>query len=208
MIFSSAYFSMFWSPGTAIAMILHSIISLSMAKISGLWCSISLSVWIANSQSILHLLFCSTGSGWCENHLSSYLISISCTGASEVFLWFCCVSSCIGFQLGQNTNWQYGWHLQLLLCRACIEPASWWPVPFFIAFALSACSWAAHVRFSVSHFNSPAFSHFLSFSHELTLQYFLFLCCLSFFFIFPSVFVLSCNSWVAAFISISFLFAA
>ena len=39
--------------------------------------------------------------------------------------------------------------------------ASWWSMPFFIAFVLSACSWAAHVRLSVSRFSQPAFSHCL-----------------------------------------------
>ena len=39
------------------AMILHSFFSLSVTTISGLRCSISLSVWIAKSQSILYLSF-------------------------------------------------------------------------------------------------------------------------------------------------------
>ena len=45
------------------SMISHSLFSLSVTTISGLRCSISLSVWIAKSQSILHLSFSSTGSG-------------------------------------------------------------------------------------------------------------------------------------------------
>ena len=74
-IFSSSFTLMFWSPGTAISMILHSISSLSMNTISGLRCSIYLSVCIGKSQSNLHLSFSSTGPGWCKNHLSSHLIS-------------------------------------------------------------------------------------------------------------------------------------
>ena len=101
-IFSSSFKLMFWSPGTAMLMVLHSLLSLSLTTISGLRCSISLSVWIAKPQSILHLSFSSAASGSCENHLSSH------------------ASSCIGFQLGQSTNWQYGWHFQFSLCRACI----------------------------------------------------------------------------------------
>ena len=45
---------------------------------------------------------------------------ISCTGSSVLFFQVCRVSSCIGFQLGQNTNWQYGWYFQLSLYRASI----------------------------------------------------------------------------------------
>ena len=45
------------------SMISNSLFSLSVTTISGLRCSISLSVWIAKSQSILHLSFSSTGSG-------------------------------------------------------------------------------------------------------------------------------------------------
>ena len=74
-IFSSSFILMFWSPETAMSMILHSLFSLSITAISGFQCSISLSVWISKSQSILHLSFSSTGSGWCKNHLSSHSIS-------------------------------------------------------------------------------------------------------------------------------------
>ena len=35
----------------------------------------------------------------------------------------------------------------------------WQSMPFFAAFGLGACSWAAHIRVSVSCFNSAAFSH-------------------------------------------------
>ena len=120
-IFSSSFPVMFWSPGTAISVILHSLFSLPITTISGLRCSIYLFVWIAKSQSILHLSFSSTGSGWCENHMSSHSISnflqrSQCTFFSQV----CCVSSCIPFELGQNKNWQYGRHFQLSLCRVCI----------------------------------------------------------------------------------------
>ena len=62
-IFSSSFALMFWFPETTMSMISHSLFSLSVTTISGLRCSISLSVWIAKSQSILHLSFSSTGSG-------------------------------------------------------------------------------------------------------------------------------------------------
>ena len=62
-IFSGSFTLMFWFPGTTMSMISHSLFSLSVTTISGLRCSISLSVWIAKSQSILHLSFSSTGSG-------------------------------------------------------------------------------------------------------------------------------------------------
>ena len=62
-IFSSSFTLMFWSPRTAMSMILNSLFSLSMTTISGLRSSISSSVLIAKSQSI----FSSTGSSWCKN---------------------------------------------------------------------------------------------------------------------------------------------
>ena len=82
------------------------------------------------------------------------------------------VSSSIGFQLGQNTNWQNGCHIQLSLFRA-------WKVGtrhgdqyhFFNAFFLSACSWAAHIRLS-----DPVSAHLLSvtaFSFDLASPLFL-----------------------------------
>ena len=74
-IISSSFTLMFWSPGTAMSMILHFLFFLSMTTRSGLLSSISVSVWIAKSQSILHLPFSSTRSGLCENHLSSHSIS-------------------------------------------------------------------------------------------------------------------------------------
>ena len=121
MIFSSSFTLMFWSPRTAMSMILHSLFYLSMTTISGFRCSISLPFWIAMSQSILHLSFSTTGFGWCENHSCLHIQSeISYIGASVLFFQVCSVSSCICFQLGQNTNCQYGWHFQLSLCRACI----------------------------------------------------------------------------------------
>ena len=120
-IFSSSFTLMFWSPRTAMSMILHSLFYLSMTTISGFRCSISLPFWIAMSQSILHLSFSTTGFGWCENHSCLHIQSeISYIGASVLFFQVCSVSSCIYFQLGQNTNCQYGWHFQLSLCRACI----------------------------------------------------------------------------------------
>ena len=38
------------------------------------------------------------------------------------------------------------------------ENTSWWSLPFFTAFVLSACSWAVCITLSVSRFNSPAFT--------------------------------------------------
>ena len=74
-------------------MVLHSLLSLSVTTISALRCSISLSVWIAKSQSILHLSFSSAASGSCENHLSSHFLHrTQCTlfpSLSCLFLyWF------------------------------------------------------------------------------------------------------------------------
>ena len=51
--------------------ILSSVYQWLVTTVSCLWCSVYLSVWISKSQSMLHLSFSSTGSGWCENHLSS-----------------------------------------------------------------------------------------------------------------------------------------
>ena len=92
-IFSSSLTLMFWSPGTAMLMVLHSLLSLSVTTISAFRCSISLSVWIAKSQSILHLSFSSAASGSCENHLSSHFLHrTQCTlfpSLSCLFLyWF------------------------------------------------------------------------------------------------------------------------
>ena len=67
-IFSSYFALIFWSPGTAMLMILHSLFSLTIMS------GISLSLSIGKSQSILHFSFSSTGSDWCENHLSSHSV--------------------------------------------------------------------------------------------------------------------------------------
>ena len=101
---------------------------------------------------------------------------ISCTGANALFLQVCRVSSSIGFQLGQKTNWQNWWYFQLFLCIVETRPVDQYH-----------CSCTAHIRLSVSRFSSPAFSLFylLSscippfFSQELTIQWFLLPCCLS-----------------------------
>ena len=103
-IISSSFTLMFWSPGTAMSMILHFLFFLSMTTRSGLLCSISLSVWIAKSQSILHSPFSSTRSGLCENHLSSHSISNFLHRSQCTFFHVCRVSSSIGFQLGWKTN--------------------------------------------------------------------------------------------------------
>ena len=150
---------------------------------------------------------------------------ISCIGASVLYFQVCRVSSCIGFQLGQNTNWQYGWHFQLSLCRACVAKHVLVINAIFYClltwlFVLSACSWAAHIRLSVSRFSSPAFSHchlLWSCIPSVSLRnwpcnaFSFHAACLSFSrssLFFPTIFVLSCNSSVAGFRSLSLFFAA
>ena len=129
-IFSSSLTLMFWSPGTAMLMVLHSLLSLSVTTISALRCSISLSVWIAKSQSILHFTALPLV------HARTICLHISCTGPSVLYFQVCRVSSCIGFQLGQSTNWQYGWHFQFSLCRACIAGTRYYY--FLLLFFLSS----------------------------------------------------------------------
>ena len=114
-IFSSYFTLIFWSPGTAMSMILHSLFSSSTMP------GISLSVCIAKSQSILDFSSSCNDSDWCEYHCLYIQFQISCTVASALFSQVCCISSCIGFQLEQNTNWQNGRHFQLLPCRVSIE---------------------------------------------------------------------------------------
>ena len=98
--------------------------------------------------------------------------------------------------------------------------SSWWVMSFFIAFVLSACSWAAHIRLLVSLSSSPACSHchlLWSCIPSVSLRNWpcnafafdaacLSFCCSSLFS--PSIFVLNCNSSVGAFRSLSLLFAA
>ena len=150
---------MFWFPGTAMSMILHSLFSISVTTISGLTCSIYLSIWIAKSQSTLHLFFSRSGSGWCENHLSTHSISnflyrSQCTffaSMSRLFLyWFPDRSE------HELTIWiaLSTFSLQSLYSG----DTSWWSIPFFIAFVLSACSCTAHIRLSVFRLSSHAFS--------------------------------------------------
>ena len=106
------------------SMILHSLFPLSMTKISAL--SV-LFPYLFRLQSPKVFYFCNFPAlalvdvkTICLHILSQ----ISSTGASVLFFQVCRVSlSClsyIGFQLGQNTNRQYGWHFQFSLCRACI----------------------------------------------------------------------------------------
>ena len=75
-IFFSSFTLMLWSPEMAMSTIFHSLFSLSITAISFLRCSISLSVWIAKSQSILHLSFSTTAFGSCQNHLSLFTLLI------------------------------------------------------------------------------------------------------------------------------------
>ena len=220
-IFSSSFTLIFRSPRTVMSMILHSLLSLSMTAISGLRCYISLSVWIAKCQKILHLSFSRTGSGWCENHLSSHSISnflhrSQCTFFSSLsclFLYF--FPSKTEHELAIWVTLST-FSLQSLHSR----DSSWWLMPFFIAFVLSACSWAAHIRLLVSLFSSPAFSHchllwscIPSVSHRnWPCNAFAFhaaglsFCRSSLFS--PSIFVLNCNSSIGAFRSLLLMFAA
>ena len=159
-VFSSSFTLMFWSPGTPMSMILHSLFSLSMTTIPDLWCSISLSAWIAKSRNILHLSFSSTGSGWFENHLFShstlnffhisqcnFFPSLSC-----LFLyWFAARTE------HELTIWVTRSTFSLQSLHS--GDTSWWSMLFVNAFVLSACSWAAHIRLSVSRSGLPAFSH-------------------------------------------------
>ena len=95
---------MFWSSELALLMILHSLFSLSTTSMSVLWCSIFLSRWIA------------------KHSISNFFHVSQCTFLCKSFL-----SNCIGFQLGQNTNWQNPWHFQLANpciispCKSCVE---------------------------------------------------------------------------------------
>ena len=86
------------------SMILHSLFSLSMTKISSLRCSISLSVWIPKSQNILHFSFPVLALVNTRTIRPQIQSPIYCTGASVLFFLICRVSSFIGFQLGQNMN--------------------------------------------------------------------------------------------------------
>ena len=65
-----------WCFDLQMSTIFHSLFSLSITAISFLRCSISLSVWIAKSQSILHLSFSTTAFGSCQNHLSLFTLLI------------------------------------------------------------------------------------------------------------------------------------
>ena len=211
---------MFWSPGTAISMILHSLFSLSRTIISGLRNSISISfdilfLWIAETQSIFHFSFSSTGSGWYENHLSSHSISnflhrSQCTFFPSLScLFLCWFPARIKHEL---TIWVTLSNFSLQSLHS--GDTSWWSRPFFIPFVLSASSWAAHIRLSFSCFISPAFSHchFLwSCIPSVSLRnwpcnaFSFYAVCLSFSrssLFFPSIFVFSCQSSVAAFRSL------
>ena len=192
-----------------------------MTTISGLRCSISLSVWISKSESNLHLSCPITGSGWCENHLSShstlnFLHRSQCT----FFLSFPCL-----FLYWFPARTEHELTTWVTLSTFSLQnlhsgDTSWWSMPFFIAFFLSSCSWPAHIRLSVSRFSSPAFSHchlVWSCNPSVSLRnwpcntFSFHFVCLSFsrsYLFFPSIFALSCNSSVAAFRSLSLLFGA
>ena len=121
---SSSFTFMFCSPGTAMAMILHSLFCLSVNTVSGLGCSIS---YLSGLQSPKVCYICRfpaldlvDARTICLEILSfsiwfNFLHRNQC-----IFFQVCHVSSCIGFQLWQIMNWQYGWHFQFCLCRAGI----------------------------------------------------------------------------------------
>ena len=195
---SSSFTLIFWSPRIAMLMTLNSLFSLSVTTISILRSSFSLSDWIPKSRSILHLLFSSTGSGWCKNHFSSHSISNFLQESHCFFLQVCRVSSCIGFQLGQNPNWKYRWHFELSLCRACIKgtrpgdqchfslhlfcvllhrlpsPVPRFSLPAFIHWHLL---WSCIPSVSFRNWSSNAFFFHASFFHSLVLLYLSFNLC-------------------------------
>ena len=138
------------------SMILRSLLSLSMTAISGLSCSTSLC--LDCTQSILHLSLSSSGSGWCENHLSSHSISNllhrnQCTFCPTFF-----------FLYWSPARTEHKLKIWVTLSTFSLQSlhsgdTSWWSRPFFIVFVLSACTWVAHIRLSVSRFSSPDSSH-------------------------------------------------
>ena len=224
-IFSSSFTFMFCSPGTAMAMILHSLFCLSVNTVSGLWCSISLSVWIAKSQSMLHMSFSSTGSGWCENHLSwnSIVFNLIQFLAQEPVYFFPSLSCLFLYWFPAMTEHELTIWVTLSILSLQSrhsEDTSWWSMSVFISFLLSACFWATHIGLSVSRFSSPAFSHrhlLYSCVPSVSLRnwpcnaFSFHAASLSFSHLslsFPSIFVLRCNSSAAAFRSLSLFFVA
>ena len=213
-IFSISFNLMFWSPGTAMLMILHSLFPLSMTTISGFQCSISLSVWIAKSQSI--------GSSWCENHLSLHSISTFLHRRQYTFFSKFVVSLPVLFSSQRTelelTIWETISTVSLQNLHS--RDTSWRSMSFFVAFVLSACSWAGHTRLLVSLFRSSAFSQCyliwpcipsVSLRHCPCNAFTFHAACLSFSrcsLFFPSAFVLSCNSSFGASRNLSLLFAA
>ena len=196
-IFFSYCTLIFWSPGTAMSMILHSLFSLT--TMSG----ISLYVWIAKSQSILYFSFPSTGSDWWESHLSSHSVSNFLHRSQCTFFRVFDVSSCIGFQLEQNTRWQVG---RLSSCRACkkgTRPGDQCHLLLGSTFKVLS------FPFQLTYFQPlppPLILHPFCFSQEFTMQCFLFRCCLSV--ILSFFFILALNSSVATFRCFLLLFAA
>ena len=220
-IFSNFFTLIFLSPETAMSMILHSLFSLSMTTISGLRRSISLSVWIAKSQSILNLSFSNTGSGWCENHLSSHSISNFLHKHQRTFI----PSLPFLFLYWFPARAEHELTIWVALSTFSLQSlhsgdSFWWSMLFFITFVISACSWAAHIRLSVSRFSSPTFSHChllwlctpsVSLRNWPCIAFSIYAARLSFSrssLFFPSIFVLSCKSSVAAFRSLLLLFGA
>ena len=132
-IFFSSFTLMFWSPGTVLSMILHSLFSLSMTTHYLVFGVLFLYLFGLQSPKVFYI---------CHFpalplvHARTICLHISCTGPSVLYFQVCRVSSCIGFQLGQSTNWQYGWHFQFSLCRACIAGTRYYY--FLLLFFLSS----------------------------------------------------------------------
>ena len=185
------------------SMILHYLFSLSVTAIFGLQCSISVSLWIAKPQSILNLSFSNTDSGRfenhenhvCENHNKS---QISCTGAS-VFFSKSPVSPLvlISSQDRKRTD-----NVSETFNFLFVEPAQRrhiLVVNVIFHYIYSKCLFLGNTHeafsfpFQLTCFqplSSRLILHPFCFSEELTMQSFLFPCCLSlillFFLILPT----------------------
>ena len=147
--FSFSFTLVFWSQGTPMSWILHSLFSLSVTTMFSLRSSISLSVCIAKSQGILHFSFSSAGSSWCKYHLSShsfvfkFVVSLLVLISSKDRTWTDNREDTFNFLFAKPA--QRGHNLVIYA--------------IFTAFFLKVCCWAAHIRLSVSQFRSLAFNH-------------------------------------------------
>ena len=120
-IFFSSFTLMFWSPGTVLSMILHSLFSLSMTTHYLVFGVLFLYLFGLQSPKVFYICHFPALALVDPRTICLHTQSqISCTGASVLFSKFVMSLSVLVFQLGQNMNWQCGWHSQLSLCRACI----------------------------------------------------------------------------------------